>query len=185
MMAAGDTAGAQGLLQQLKQKNCGGLDPAINQGIGTAEQQIENNVNTLINDLNQNLSFATCEYEGAQRIVEQIKQINPNHPALSKVDVNQVTQSAAAQRAARVFLRQGKAAIEAKNLDGAISALASALGVPNLPACMRPPMTALKTELERRKEFIALTQEVEDATRQCDYTRAQQAVGSITRGATP
>jgi len=181
MMAAGDAAGAQGLLQQLKQKNCGGLDPAINQGIDAAGNEVENKVNTLVNELNQQLSAAACEYEGAMRLIEQIRQINPAHPALSRVDVNQVAQSAAAQRDARVFLRQGKAAIEAKNLDGAISALASALGVANLPTCMRPPMIALKTELERRKEFIALTQEVEDATRHCDYTRAQQAAGQITR----
>ncbi|MEN3333668.1 MAG: Ca-activated chloride channel [Blastocatellia bacterium] len=181
MMATGDTAGAQQVLQQLQQKNCGALDPAINQAIGSTEQQIENGINTLVNNLNQNLNAANCEYEAAYRIAEQIRQINPNHPGLSKIDINQLSQSAVAQREARVYLRQGKAAIEAKNLDGAIGALDSALGVSGLPNCMRPPMLALKLELERRKQFIALTEEVEEATRQCDYNRAQQAVGSITR----
>ncbi|MFN7949667.1 MAG: vWA domain-containing protein [Blastocatellia bacterium] len=180
-LAAGNAAEAAGLLQQAQQKNCGGLTSGLGTDITNLQQQLEGAANQLGTQLQQALNAATCEFEGALQLVEQLRQINPNHPALSGMDYTQLAQRAAAQREARNYLRAGKAAIESKNLDGAISALASALAVPNLPACMRPPMEALKKELEIRKEFIALTEQVEEASKQCDYTKAQQVVGRITK----
>jgi Mg-chelatase subunit ChlD len=180
LLTSGDTAGAQRALQQAAQKNCGALDPSINQAIDNTQGQIDNTVKNIGDQINQSLNAGNCEYEGAWQLLQQLQQINPNHPALANLNLTQLSQQAAAQRSARVYLRTGKQAIESKDIDGAINALTQGLYVPGVPDCMRQPMIALKTELERRKEFIALTEEVEDATRSCDYDRAQQAIGKIT-----
>ncbi|MBS1811474.1 MAG: VWA domain-containing protein [Acidobacteria bacterium] len=124
-------------------------------------------------------NMAKCEYEAALTLATQLQQTDPSNQWLT-TGLAQLQTLASAQQQARQYLTVGKAAIEQKNLDGAIGALASALAVPNLPVCMRTPMESLKKELEKRKEFIGLTEQVEEATKQCDYTKAQQVVGKIT-----
>jgi hypothetical protein len=90
-------------------------------------------------------------------------------------------QTAEAQRLARIPLREGMEAIKRKDLDGSIASLKQALGVPNLPACMRDKATALLRELERKKLFIDLTKQVQTATEQCNYREAENRLGDILR----
>jgi Mg-chelatase subunit ChlD len=179
-IAAGDLASAAQVLKEAQQKKCDGLDPNLGQELTNAQQQIEDSIKNLIDEIKKNMSTATCEYEEAWRLAQKLRQIDPNHPALATINLAELQGFATSQHAARAELRIGKAAIENKNLDGAIASLQKALYVPGLPDCMRPPMVELKTELERRKEFIVLTQQVEQATTECDYDKAAQFVGQIT-----
>jgi len=165
--------------QKLKiaQQRCANVTPAIFAALQALQQQLEQAIQQLSNKTQTKMG--QCEFEAALQLAEQLQQLNPAAPWLA-ANLTNLQQQAAAQREAREYLRAGKAAIEGKNLDGAISALASGLAVPNLPTCMRSPMETLKKELTIRKEFINLTEQVEEATRLCDYTKAQQVVGKIT-----
>lgn len=138
---------------------------------GVASQQ-------LINQIQQ--AIARCEYEDALKTAQQLQQSDPTNQWLT-LNLADLQRNAAAQQQARVSLRQGMEAIQRKDLDGAISGIRQALGTPNLPACMSDKATELLKELERKKQFIDLTRQVESATTRCDYREAQNRVGDITR----
>jgi Mg-chelatase subunit ChlD/uncharacterized coiled-coil DUF342 family protein len=132
----------------------------------------------LINQIQQ--AIGRCEYEEASKTAQQLKQSDPNNPWLS-TNLSDLQRSAAAQQQARVLLRQGMEAIQNKNIDGAIASLRQARGVAGVPKCMLDQINKLLPELELRKNFISLTEKVEQATVNCDYKEAVRIIGEITR----
>lgn len=176
LMSSGEAAKAAPLLAQVKQK-CPGLDPNTS-ALGQAQQQLDEIVKQTQDEMQQNLG--KCEFEDALRQAEQLQRLNPNLTSIAN-SLPQLRRQAEAQRQARDYLRPGLEAIQRKDLDGAITSLKQAQTVPNVPPCLRDQIAKLLGELELRKSFIKLTEQVEQATTKCDYKEAVRIVGEISK----
>lgn len=177
LLNAGETEKAAALLDRAGQK-CAGMRQNLTDLLNQARKKLEEQADKLGDDAQASMN--KCEYEQALRIAERLQKVNPNHPWLVNA-LPQLQPQAEGQREARRFLRPGLEAIQRKDLDGAITSLRQARAVAGVPQCLLDQINKLLRELERHKSFIKLTEQVEEATKKCDYKEAARIVGDITR----
>lgn len=180
LIAAGDLKAAQPALAQV-QKQCSGLTPNTAAGLDEVRLGFERAVENIIERAKAERD--NCRYKEALQLAEEAEKFLPNLSWLT-TNLQLLRKQTAAQEAARQELRPGLEAIQRKDLDGAINAIRRAQQIPNaqdIPPCLRDQMRKLLTELENNKKFMKLTEQVEDATRKCDYKEAARVVGEITR----
>lgn len=180
LLAAGDLKAAQLALAQV-QKQCSGLTPNTAAGLDEIRLGFERAVENILERAKAERD--NCKYKEALQLAEEAEKFLPNLSWLT-TNMQLLRKQAAAQQAAQQELRPGLEAIQRKDLDGAINAIRRAQQIPNaqdIPPCLREQMQRLLTELEAKKKFAKLTEQVEDATRKCDYKEAARVVGEITR----
>ncbi|HEX4950460.1 MAG TPA: VWA domain-containing protein, partial [Blastocatellia bacterium] len=167
LLKAGETAKAA----QLQER----ADPQCKQ---QTQQKIEDALQQQESEIQKNIG--NCEYEAALRLAQQLQQAQPNRPWLIS-NLATLQQQAEAQQQARQFLRPGLEAIQRKDINGALVSLRQARGVKGVPSCLLDQINKLLAELELHKNFISLTEQVEQATSKCDYKEAVRVIGEITR----
>jgi Mg-chelatase subunit ChlD len=180
LIAAGDLKAAQPALTQV-QKQCSGLTPNTAAGLDEVRLAFQRAVENIIERAKTERD--NCRYKEALQLAEEAEKFLPNLSWLT-TNMQLLRKQTAAQEAARQELRPGLEAVQRKDLDGAINAIRRAQQIPNaqdIPPCLREQMQKLLAELENHKKFIKLTEQVEDATRKCDYKEAVRVVGEITR----
>lgn len=180
LIAAGDLKAAQPALAQV-QKQCSGLTPNTAAGLDEVRLAFQRAVENIIERAKTERD--NCRYKEALQLAEEAEKFLPNLSWLT-TNMQLLRKQTAAQEAARQELRPGLEAVNRKDLDGAITAIRRAQQIPNaqdIPPCLREQMRKLLAELENHKKFIKLTEQVEDATRKCDYKEAVRIVGEITR----
>ncbi len=180
LIAAGDLKAAQPALAQV-QKQCSGLTPNTAAGLDEVRLGFERAVENIIERAKAERD--NCKYKEALQLAEESEKFLPNLSWLT-TNMQLLRKQAAAQQTAQQELRPGLEAIQRKDLDGAIAAIRRAQQIPNaqdIPPCLREQMQKLLTELESKKKFTKLTEQVEDATRKCDYKEAVRVVGEISR----
>lgn len=177
LLGTGDAEKAAVLLEEAKQR-CAGMHQNLKDLLDQTRKQLEEQVDKIVNDAQQSIN--KCEHEGALRLAQRLQQIDPNHPWLA-VKLPELEAQADAQQQARQYLRPGLEAIQRKDLDGAIASLRQARGVAGVPQCLLDQINKLLGELELHKNFIKLSQQVEEATKKCDYKEAARVVGDIAR----
>lgn len=164
-------------LEQAKTKKCNG-DANTAVLLDALQRLLEDKYRELQNEIRQRVG--ACEYEQAQAVAAQIQSYGPAKAWLQR-DHPFLVQQAEAQRQARQFLRTGLDAIQRKDLAGASAALSQASAVRDLPVCMTSKINELRDKIEKHKNFITLTEQVEQATIKCDYKEAVRLLGEITR----
>ena len=180
LLAAGDLKAAQPALAQV-QKQCSGLTLNTAAGLDEVRLGFERAVENILEQAKAERD--NCKYKEALKLAEEANKFLPNLSWLT-TNLQLLREQAAAQEEAQQHLRPGLEAIKRKDLDAAINAIRQAQQIPNaqkIPPCLRDQMRKLLTELENNKKFMKLTEQVEDATRKCDYKEAVRVVGEITR----
>ncbi|MBI4908745.1 MAG: hypothetical protein HY820_34310 [Acidobacteria bacterium] len=148
------------------QQKCAGLTPAIDQGL----QGLTADLGAAINSAMQK-----CEFEQALQIANQGKpvlQANAQYAAWLSANLAGLEARARAQSEARSLIQQAQAAIQTKNVAGAIAALDRALAVPNLPQCMKDQIASLRGPLAGHSQFIDLVTKLIAAYDRCDVATA-------------
>ncbi len=129
-------------------------------------------------------ALVACDYTKVTRLLDELSNYSPKDDFMTKWEADKMPllkHRAQAFVNARASLQAAKAAESRNDLDGAIAELQKALYVPGFPDCLRKEVTEMKSKLERRKRFGELSQNVERATKECDYSRARQGLTDIQR----
>jgi Mg-chelatase subunit ChlD len=177
LTAAGKLTEAQAALAKV-QKECSGLTPNTAAGLDDVRLGFERAVESIIDEAKSERD--NCRYKEALQKAEEAASYLPNLSWLT-TNLSFLREQAAAQEEAQKLLRPGLEAIKRKDLDGAINSIREAQKVPKVPPCLSQQMAKTLSELEQHKKFIKLTEQVEEATRKCDYKEASRLVGEITR----
>lgn len=129
-------------------------------------------------------ALVACDYAKATQLLDELSNYSPKDDFMVGWETNKMPalkRRAQAFVNARASLQAAKTAEGRNDLEGATNELQKALYVPDFPDCLRKEVTDMKGKLERRKRFGELSQEVERATKECDYPRARQGLNDLQR----
>ena len=121
--------------------------------------------------------MADCKFGEALKVAQQIQQKDPENVWI-KQNMAELAKQAEAESKAKPHIEAATQA-EKTDIGKAIESLTLAEGE-NPPQCLLDKIHQWKQELERRKEFADLTQQVARAANvDCDFDRARQLIRQI------